>query len=42
MPKTFKLNVNGRSAEVTCEVDAPSLYILETICLFGPKFGCGL
>jgi nicotinate dehydrogenase subunit A len=43
MPKTFNLNVNGRNAQVTCEEDAPLLYILRNdLSLNGPKFGCGL
>jgi nicotinate dehydrogenase subunit A len=43
MPKAFKLTVNGRSAEVSCEKDAPLLYILRNdLSLNGPKFGCGL
>ena len=43
MPKLFKLKVNGQTAEVTCEQDAPLLYILRNdLSLNGPKFGCGL
>ena len=43
MPKVFKLNVNGRSADVTCEEDTPLLYVLRNdLSLNGPKFGCGL
>jgi nicotinate dehydrogenase subunit A len=43
MPKTFKLNVDGRKEQVTCEEDAPLLYILRNdLSLNGPKFGCGL
>jgi nicotinate dehydrogenase subunit A len=43
VPKAFKLTVNGRSAEVSCEADAPLLYILRNdLSLNGPKFGCGL
>jgi nicotinate dehydrogenase subunit A len=43
MPELFKLTVNGRSAEVSCEDATPLLYILRNdLALNGPKFGCGL
>jgi nicotinate dehydrogenase subunit A len=43
MSKVFKLNVNGQSFHVSCEEDAPLLYILRNdLALNGPKFGCGL
>jgi nicotinate dehydrogenase subunit A len=43
MPKAFKLTVNGRSTEVSCEDATPLLYILRNdLALNGPKFGCGL
>jgi nicotinate dehydrogenase subunit A len=43
MPALFKLTVNGRSAEVSCEDATPLLYILRNdLALNGPKFGCGL
>jgi nicotinate dehydrogenase subunit A len=42
MPKPFKLNVNEQLVEVSCEEDAPLLYILRNdLSLNGPKFGCG-
>jgi nicotinate dehydrogenase subunit A len=43
MPKLFRLNVNEQTAEVSCEEDAPLLYVLRNdLSLNGPKFGCGL
>ena len=43
MPKLFRLNVNEETAEVSCEEDAPLLYVLRNdLSLSGPKFWCGL
>lgn len=43
MVRTFRLQVNGRKVEVTCEEDTPLLYVLRNdLELNGPKFGCGL
>ena len=39
----IKLNVNGRSHDVTAEPDTPLLYVLRgELALNGAKFGCGL
>ena len=43
MSKLFKLTVNSRSVEVSCQANAPLLYVLRNdLTLNGPKFGCGL
>jgi nicotinate dehydrogenase subunit A len=43
MRKLFRLMVDEQSVEVTCEADAPLLYVLRNdLSLNGPKFGCGL
>jgi len=39
----WKLQVNGRPAEVLAEPDTPLLYVLQNdLALKGPRFGCGL
>jgi nicotinate dehydrogenase subunit A len=39
----IRLNVNGRTCDISAESDTPLLYILRNdLALNGPKYGCGL
>jgi nicotinate dehydrogenase subunit A len=40
---TIRLNVNGRTHDVSAEAETPLLYVLRNdLALNGPKYGCGL
>jgi len=42
-PEMIRLNVNGRTHDVSAEADTPLLFILRNdLALNGPKYGCGL
>jgi nicotinate dehydrogenase subunit A len=40
---TIRLNVNGRTCDMSAEAETPLLYVLRNdLALNGPKYGCGL